>query len=45
MIVFDITDRASFNDSINYWYNEIRNSCPANTQLLLVGIYLFNKRK
>ena len=44
MIVFDITDRTSFEDAINYWYNEIRNSCPPNTQLLLVGKIFLNER-
>jgi GTPase SAR1 family protein len=43
MIVFDITERQSFDDAINYWFNEIRSSCPANTQLLLVGKYCFTK--
>jgi hypothetical protein len=27
----------SFDDAINYWYGEIKNSCPPNTPLLLVG--------
>jgi Ras-related protein Rab-1A len=40
MMVFDITDRGSFEDAINYWFNEIKNSCPGNTQLLLVGTQL-----
>jgi GTPase SAR1 family protein len=37
MIVFDITDKQSFDDAINYWYGEIRASCPPETQVLLVG--------
>jgi len=37
MIVFDITDKQSFEDAIQYWYGEIRNSCPPETQILLVG--------
>lgn len=43
MIVFDITDKGSFEDAIHYWFTEIKNSCPPNTQILLVGIYVFNK--
>ena len=37
MIVFDITDEQSFKDAVGYWYQEIRNSCPPQTQILLVG--------
>ena len=37
LIVFDITDKQSFEDATNYWYAEIRNSCPSETQILLVG--------
>ena len=37
MIVYDITDRQSFEDACEYWYSEIRNSCPPETQILLVG--------
>lgn len=37
MIVFDITDPQSFADATNYWYEEIKNSCPPQTQILLVG--------
>ncbi len=37
MIVFDITDKQSFEDATNYWYAEIKNSCPPETQILLVG--------
>jgi Ras-related protein Rab-1A len=37
MIVFDILDKQSFEDAVNYWYGEIRNSCPPETQILLVG--------
>jgi GTPase SAR1 family protein len=37
MIVYDISDRQSFVDAVNYWYGEIRNSCPPDTQILLVG--------
>ena len=37
MIVFDISDQQSFQDAIHYWYGEIRNSCPPETQVLLVG--------
>lgn len=28
MIVFDIADKQSFEDAVNYWYGEIRTSCP-----------------
>jgi GTPase SAR1 family protein len=37
MIVFDITDKQSFHDATTYWYAEIKNSCPSETQILLVG--------
>lgn len=37
LIVFDISDRQSYLDATNYWYGEIRNSCPPETQILLVG--------
>lgn len=37
MIVFDISDHQSFLDAVNYWYGEIRSSCPPETQILLVG--------
>ena len=37
LIVFDLTDKQSFEDATNYWYNEIRSSCPPETQILLVG--------
>lgn len=37
MIVFDISDQQSFQDAIHYWFGEIRNSCPPETQVLLVG--------
>jgi GTPase SAR1 family protein len=37
MIVFDITDKQSFEDAISYWHTEIKNSCPPETQILLVG--------
>lgn len=37
MIVFDITDKQSFEDAVTYWYTEIKNSCPPETQILLVG--------
>lgn len=29
MIVFDITDKQSFEDATNYWFAEINTSCPA----------------
>lgn len=37
LIVFDISDHQSFVDATCYWYEEIRNSCPPETQILLVG--------
>ena len=37
MIIFDITDKQSFDDAVNYWYGEIKMSCPSETQILLVG--------
>ena len=37
MVVFDIADRQSFLDATNYWYEEVRNSTPPETQILLVG--------
>ena len=37
MIVFDITDKQSFDDATQYWFGEIRSSCPPETQILLVG--------
>ena len=37
MIVFDITDEQSYKDTTGYWFEEIRNSCPPQTQILLVG--------
>ena len=37
MIVFDITDKQSFEDATNYWFSEIKTSCPVETQVLLVG--------
>ena len=37
MIVFDITDPQSYLDATTYWYEEIKNSCPPQTQILLVG--------
>ena len=37
MIVFDITDKQSFEDAVNYWFGEIKTSCPPQTQILLVG--------
>jgi GTPase SAR1 family protein len=37
MIVFDITDLQSFYDATGYWFEEIRQSCPQETKILLVG--------
>ena len=37
MIVFDITDPQSYEDAVGYWFEEIKNSCPPQTQILLVG--------
>ena len=37
MIVFDITDHQSFADATNYWFQEIKTSCPPEIQILLVG--------
>lgn len=37
MIVFDITDVQSFKDATSYWFQEIKQSCPSQTQILLVG--------
>ena len=37
MIVFDLSDHQSFVDAISYWYEEVRTSCPPDTQILLVG--------
>lgn len=37
LITFDITSRTSFADATKYWYAEIRNQCPPETDVLLVG--------
>ena len=37
MIVFDITDKESFHDAVNYWLVEVKSNCPSSTQILLVG--------
>lgn len=37
IIVYDITNQASFNDAIKYWYSEIKSQCPPDTDVLLVG--------
>ena len=37
MIVFDITDLQSYRDAVGYWFQEIKQSCPTQTQILLVG--------
>jgi GTPase SAR1 family protein len=37
MIVFDLSDHQSFADATSYWYEEVRTSCPPDTQILLVG--------
>ena len=28
ILVYDITDKSSFEEIINYWYNEIKENCP-----------------
>ena len=28
ILVYDITDRKSYDELVNYWYNEILNNCP-----------------
>jgi GTPase SAR1 family protein len=35
--VYDITNKASFNDAVKYWYAEIKSQCPPDTDVLLVG--------
>jgi GTPase SAR1 family protein len=37
MIVFDITDEQSYQDAVNYWFQEIKQSCSSLTQILLIG--------
>jgi len=37
MIVYDITDRRSFDNLKNYWLNEVRMHAPQNAVLMLVG--------
>jgi len=37
MIVYDITDKRSFDNLKNYWLNEVRMHAPQNAVLMLVG--------
>lgn len=37
MVVYDITDRRSFENLKNYWLNEVRMHAPQNAVLMLVG--------
>lgn len=37
MIVFDISDKQTYIDATKYWFNEVKSSCPPETQILLVG--------
>lgn len=37
IITYDITSKESFKDATNYWYQEIRNYCSADTEVMLIG--------
>ena len=37
VLVYDITDRASFEECENYYKNEIKNNCKPNVKVILVG--------
>ena len=37
IMVYDITNRRSFEELGNYWINQIKETCPADTVLCIVG--------
>ena len=37
IITYDITDQKSFNDAITYWFQEVKNYCPPETAVMLIG--------
>lgn len=35
--MFDLTDRQSYDDAVNYWYGEAKAASNPDTRILLVG--------